>query len=105
MYRTEQIESEQEYNQALHDYKQVKDAMATEQDEIKKELLMIQFSKMKTPTPPQSNQDKIKKLESEIQQLKTEDQQKYAAALKGAEELPLTFSGSFTRLLINDKNI
>lgn len=105
MYRTIQAKAEQEYNRALKEYNQVKDAMATEQDEIQKELLMIQFSKMKPPTPPGSNQDKISKLESEIQQQKIEDHQKYNQALKEAEDLPLTFSGSFTRLLINDKDI
>jgi len=105
LYRTIQRDKESDYEREKREYETLKEAMANELDEIQKELLMIQFSKAKSPTPPIDSQDKISRLESEIRQLKSEDQIKHRQATKNAEVKPLTFSGSYTRLIINGHNV
>jgi hypothetical protein len=93
-YKTEAIKEASEYENELHEYELQKQQIAIEEDLIKKEMLMMKFSKMKAPT-----------LESDIRNLRNEDQLSYNKALKESRQEPLMFSGTFTKLIINDKNI
>jgi len=94
-----------QYTQKLQEYQDTKNQIETETDEIKKELLMIRFAKMKAPTPPKENTDKIKRLQSDIRQLQQSDDENYRTAVEAAKQAPLTFSGAYERLLINGKDI
>jgi len=94
-----------QYQQKLQEYQATKQEMESATDEIKKELLMIRFAKMKAPTPPKENTDKIKRLQSDIRQLQQSDDENYRTAVDAAKQAPLTFSGAYERLLINGKDI
>jgi len=103
MYRTIHHQAMEAYEFELADYNELEQAMQQETDHIKKELLMIEFSKLKRPTPPASINQKINRLQSDIRALQQKDTQDYQKALKAAERPSLTFSGSYERLLINGK--
>ncbi len=105
MYRTKHHQATEDYKSALAMYHQAEKQMQSTTDHIKKELLMMEFSKMKRPTPPDPIDQKIQRLQSDIRALQTQDQQQYQKALKDAEQAPLTFSGSYERLLINGKGV
>jgi inner membrane protein len=105
MYRTIQKQKEQDYRTELNQYHYVKKQIEDETDLIKKELIMIEFNKMKAPTPPDPIEQKINTLQAQIRELHKEDQQKHEKAAKDAQTQPLSFSGSFEKLLINGKNI
>ncbi len=105
MYRTIHQEETQIYERALDQYLSIQTQMQQETDHIKKELLMIELSKMKRPTPPASIDQKINRLKSDIRALQQSDAQTYQKALKAAEQAPLSFSGSYERLLINGKGV
>ena len=66
---------------------------------------MIEFSKMKAPTLPNGHQDRINRLQSEISQLRKEDERKYEQAVRNAEKEELRLSGSWERILINGKDL
>jgi predicted nucleic acid-binding Zn-ribbon protein len=93
------------YESELATYKQLDQEMQQETDHIKKELLMIEFAKLKRPTRPASIDQKIKRLQSDIRALQQKDSQTHQKALKAAERPNLTFSGSYERLLISGKSI
>jgi len=105
MYRTKHKEELLQYNTALSAYENSRLQADQEQDEIKKEILMIQFSEMKAPTPPNPIDGKIAALQAQIREYRKIDQQKHDKALRDAVVVPLTFSGSYERLLIDGKNI
>lgn len=105
MYRTKHKEEQQIYDAALAVYNRTQTEMDQATDHIKKELLMIQFSKMKAPTPPDPIDQQIAALQAQIREYRKIDQQKHQKAAMDAVEAPLTFSGSYERLLINGKNL
>ena len=103
MYRTIDKKELTEYTTALKAYQEKQQAISTETEEVKKELLMIEFTKMKLPTRPSGQQDKIDRLRMEIKALRDGDEMKYLEEVKDAEVEPLELSGSYERILINGK--
>jgi inner membrane protein len=105
MYRTIHKQKEREYqlDKAAYDLAKLRVEQATE--EVQKELFMIEFAKMKAPTPPDPIDQKLNGIEAQIREIRKEDQQKYHKALKDAEMAPLVLSGSYERLLINGRNL
>lgn len=105
MYRTIHNETLETYHSELANYNQKEEQMQSETDHIAKELLMIDFAKLKRPTPPTPIDYKISRLQGDIRALRQKDAQSYQKALRGAHREPLTLSGSYERLLINGKSI
>ncbi len=103
MYRTIHRQATEAFYSELDNYNRLEQEMQQETDHIKKELLMIEFSKLKRPTPPASIDQKMNRLQGDIRALQQKDAQNYQKALKAAEREPLTLSGSYERLLINGK--
>ena len=66
---------------------------------------MIEFAKLRRPTPPKSIEQKISRLQSEIRALHQKDAQTYDKAVRDGYREPLTLSGSYERLLINGKSL
>lgn len=105
LYRTKHAQDMADYHQHLKAYEDLQNQMDSESDAVKKEILMIQFSKAKAPTPPDAIDDKIKRLETQIRKTRTEDSKKYQTALRDAKTQPLSFSGSYQKLIIDDLEI
>ena len=93
-------QKEQIYHDELSNYNSVKTAAELATESVEKELLMIQLSKMKLPKLPADISAKVATLEAEISALQKSDRQRYTTALKDAEVAPLTFSGSYEKLVI-----
>jgi len=77
LYRTKHAQDMAVYNQQLQAYEHLKSQMDNESNAVKKEIQMIQFTKAKAPTLPTGIYDKIKRLETDIRKIKTEDSKKY----------------------------
>ena len=105
MYRTIHEQEKAEYQSKLAEYVTAERQMQQEHDHITKELLMIEFAKLKRPTPPVSIDQKISRLQSDIRALQQKDAQTYQKAVRGGYREPLTLSGSYERLLINGKSL
>ena len=105
MYRTLHKKAQTEYQSKLNHFISVEKQIDQEKDEIKKELLMIEFSNMKHPTPPDPIDQKISRIEADIRELQANDRQKHKNALRDAQTAPLTFSGSYEKLQINGKDL
>ena len=103
MYRTIHSQEMEAYNAELDNYLSQEQQMQQETDHITKELLMIEFAKLKRPTPPSPIDQKISRLQSDIRALRQKDAQTYQKALRRAQREPLTLSGSYERLIINGK--
>jgi len=67
---------------------------------IQKELLIIEYSQAKAPTLPKSTDDKVRQLQSDIEQLKQADGNQYREQLKAAEHGLLLLSGHYVELMI-----
>jgi len=89
-----------EYRQQLGQYEDLKLRMEQATDHIQKELLMIEYSQAKAPTLPKSIDDKVRQLQSDMEQLKQADGNKYREQLKAAEHGPLLLSGHYVELVI-----
>jgi len=61
---------------------------------------MIEYQKAKVPTLPKSIDDKIRQIQSDMEQLKQADGNKYRERLKAAEHGPLLLSGHYVELAI-----
>jgi len=61
---------------------------------------MIEYSQAKSPTVPTTIDDKIRQLQSDIEQLKQADGNEYRAQRKAAEHGPLLLSGHYVELVI-----
>ena len=105
MYRTIHRHASEAFYSELAEYNQLEQEMQQEADHIKKELLMIEFAKLKRPTPPAAIDQKISRLQSDIRALTQKDAQAYQKALTAAERPPLALSGTFEELLINGKSL
>ena len=105
MYRTIHEQELESYNDERDNYLSMEEQIKQEHNHITKELLMIEFSKLKRPTPPAPIDQKINRLQSDIRALQQKDTQDYQKALKAAERPELSFSGSYERLLINGKSL
>ena len=103
MYRTIHEEETAAYTAELNSYLTKEQQLQQEQNHITKELLMIEFAKLKRPTPPQSIEQKISRLQSDIRALRQKDSQTYQRAVRSAQREPLALSGSYERLIINGK--
>lgn len=97
-----QLLRQQTYQSNLNHYNSIKAAAEQATDHIEKELLMMQFAKMKLPKDPASASAKVSALKAEIKALQQTDYNKYATALKAAEVAPLLFSGSYEALSIEE---
>ena len=89
-----------DYARQLATYEDLKLRMEQATDHIQKELLMIEYQQAKAPALPIAVTDKISALESDIEQLKKADGQKYREKLEAAEEGPLLLLGHYVRLVI-----
>jgi len=89
-----------DYRQQLNQYEDLKHRMEQATDHIRKELLMIEYQKAKAPTLPKSIDDKIRQLQSDIEQLNQADGNQYREQLKAAEKGPLLLSGHYVELVI-----
>ena len=105
MYRTKQIHEMKEYQEAQALYDQKKAEMTVETDEVRKELLMMEFGKMKLPGEPSGYMEQISRLELEIEALLEKDQLAHKEALEKNKMLPISFSGSWERVLVNGKGL
>ncbi|MDG2448611.1 MAG: metal-dependent hydrolase [Saprospiraceae bacterium] len=105
LYRTKQKTEEAEYQANLKTYQEKQLLITHEQDAVTKELLMIEFAKMKPPTRPSGYQDQINKLQREIEAIKVADKFKYEEQLNKNKYLPLKLSGSYELVLINGEKI
>jgi len=105
MYRTIHNRELEAYNSELQEYLNKEQQIQKEHNHITKELLMIEFAKLKRPTPPKSIEQKISRLQSDIRALTQKDAQAYQKALTAAERPPLTLSGTYEELLINGKSL
>ena len=105
MYRTIHEEETAAYTAELNNYLSKEQQLQEEQNHITKELLMIEFAKLKRPTPPASIEQKISRLQSDIRALQQKDAQSYDKAVRDSYREPLTLSGSYERLLINGKSL
>ena len=92
------------YQEDLHTYQDLEHRMRTASNYVTKEILMEEFKTAKKPIPPRSIEDKIARLHARIDALRTADAQEYQSAKEKLERPELTFSGTFTQLLINGKN-
>ena len=61
---------------------------------------MIEYSQGKAATLPKSLDDKIRQLQSDMEQLKQADGNQYRAQMKAAEHGPLLLSGHYVELVI-----
>jgi len=61
---------------------------------------MIEYQQAKEPTLPKSIDDKVRQLQSDIEQLKQADGNQYREQLKSAEHGPLLLSGHYVELVI-----
>lgn len=93
---------QQTYQSELNHYNSIKAAAEQATDHIEKELLMMEFAKMKLPMVPTNVSAKVAALEADIKALQRTDYNKYATALKAAEVAPLLFSGSYEALSIEE---
>jgi len=89
-----------DYRQQLNQYKDLKHRMEQATDHIRKELLMIEYSRAKAPILPKSIDDKVRQFQSDIEQLKQADGNQYREQLKAAEHGPLLLSGHYVELVI-----
>jgi len=105
MYRTKQKQEMVEYQSAIAEYNTFKAELAATTDEVEKELMMIEFGKMKKPDVPNGYDDRIKRIQLEIRNLRSQDELGYQEKVRDAVNEELGFSGSFERVVIGGKFI
>ena len=88
------------YTRAHKEYLAAEQAAAMATDRIEKELLMIQFAQMKVPKPPKDIANSVATMQAEIRALKQADYLRYSEAQQKAVVEPLTFSGSYEKIII-----
>jgi len=66
---------------------------------------MIEFGKMKMPDVPKGYDDRIKRIQLEIGNLRSQDDLGYQEKVRDAVTEELGFSGSWERVLIGGKGL
>ncbi len=94
-----------QYQQELDQYQALRSKMETTTAYVAKQMLMEQLDATKEPTPPKSIEDKILDYKLRIKSYEQEDRLRYQTALGKQVHIPLTFTGTYEKLLINGKDI
>jgi len=94
-----------EYQQELSAYNHLQSQVQTTTDYVQKEILMERFARAKQPTAPKSVEDKILDLRLRVKNYEQEDRARFQAELDKHKHTPLTFTGTYEKLLINGKDI
>lgn len=93
------------YQQELNTYNQLSDKMKATTAYVAKQMLMDRLDETKEPIPPKSIADKILDYNLRIKTYEQEDRLRYETALEKHQHTPLTFTGTYEKLLINGKDI
>jgi inner membrane protein len=95
------------YQQDLLRYNNLKYLAEKEDMPVRKEMLMEEFATLKFPKMPNPIDDRIEKLNIRIRTHRDRDQQQYQARIDQQKKShgPLTFSGTYQKLLVNGKDI
>ena len=94
----------EDYKSKLSSYQDLEHRMRMTSNYVTKEILMEEFRSAKKPTQPHSIDDKISRLQSRIVAMRKADAQQYQIANEKLKRPKLTFSGTYTQLLINGEN-
>ena len=89
----------------METYNRKSKEIQSESNLITKEILITKYSKLKSPTLPKSNQEKINQLESKIKELEHQDYLRYQVLVEESKDKPLKLSGSYETLIIDSNSI
>ena len=103
--RLSETKNKNKYNSELAIYKEKSESIKSESDLIKKEILITKYSKIKAPTLPKSNLEKIAELESKIKELEHQDYLRHQILIEESKDIPLKLSGTYEALIIDSNTI